>query len=335
MTITLTTADLEELFAQAQQQPDFCPQTAVELQTHLPQKFGEGGDRIIRLRGGLEILIRDARLRQNIRIEQQHESVFPLTAKFYLAGSSRVQTPGLSGSQADYEEVAGCNYLYYLPNLAEVEEWQANEWTQIVMIYANPDYFRLFHWQDELLPEPLKQAILGIARPFHQSLGQTTPAMHQALQQILHCPYSGLTRQLYLEGKALELLTLQLAHWKAEESPSKPKTLRSDEVERLHHAREILIQQSAEPPSLRELARQVGLNDRKLKQGFRCLFNTTVFGYLQEHRMQQAKQLLHQPNLTIAAVAARVGYRNPEAFSTAFRRKFSISPKAYQLDRPT
>ena len=116
---------------------------------------------------------------------------------------------------------------------------------------------------------------------------------------------------------------------------SKPKTLRSDEVERLHHAREILIQQSAEPPSLKELARQVGLNDRKLKQGFRHLFNTTVFGYLQNYRMQQAKQLLNQSNLTIAAVAARVGYRNPEAFSTAFRRKFSISPKAYQLDPPT
>ena len=47
--------------------------------------------------------------------------------------------------------------------------------------------------------------------------------------------------------------------------------------------------------------------------------------------MQQAQRLLHSPHVTVAQVAAQVGYRNPEAFSTAFRRKFAISPKAYQL----
>jgi AraC-like DNA-binding protein len=49
--------------------------------------------------------------------------------------------------------------------------------------------------------------------------------------------------------------------------------------------------------------------------------------------MQQAKHLLHDSDLSIAAIAAMVGYRNPEAFSTAFRRKFAVSPKAYQLSQ--
>ncbi|MEO0377755.1 MAG: helix-turn-helix transcriptional regulator, partial [Cyanobacteria bacterium P01_A01_bin.17] len=71
--------------------------------------------------------------------------------------------------------------------------------------------------------------------------------------------------------------------------------------------------------------------DRKLNQGFRQLFGTTVFGYLQRHRMQQAQSLLHDSDLSIAKVAATVGYRSPEAFSTAFRRQFAVSPKAYQL----
>ncbi|NET51062.1 MAG: helix-turn-helix transcriptional regulator, partial [Merismopedia sp. SIO2A8] len=69
----------------------------------------------------------------------------------------------------------------------------------------------------------------------------------------------------------------------------------------------------------------------KLKQGFRHLFGTTVFGYLCNYRMEQAQQLLHSPHITIAQVAVQVGYRNPEAFSTAFRRKFAVGPKAYQL----
>jgi len=47
--------------------------------------------------------------------------------------------------------------------------------------------------------------------------------------------------------------------------------------------------------------------------------------------MQQAKQLLMMPEATIASVAQAIGYRNPEAFSVAFRRTFAITPKAYQL----
>jgi AraC-like DNA-binding protein len=250
-----------------------------------------------------------------------------------------VKTQGISGIQSDYKEVAGCHYLYYLPDLTEIEEWHAHERTQVVMIYADFDYFRSFTWGGEPLPEPLQEIMrTNSVQRFHQSLGKITPLMEQILQQILHCSYQGWMRQVYLESKALELLSLQSAHWttislSAEPTLSSQTSLRSDDIQRLHQAREILIKHPTEPPSLIELARQVGLNDRKLKQGFRQLFGTTVFGYLQDYRMQQAKQLLHDSDLSIAAIAAMVGYRNPEAFSTAFRRKFAVSPKAYQLSQ--
>lgn len=94
-----------------------------------------------------------------------------------------------------------------------------------------------------------------------------------------------------------------------------------------------MINNFSNPPSLIDLARQVGLNERKLKQGFQQIFGTTVFGYLQNYRMQQAKQLLRNSNVTIASVAAAVGYRNSEAFSVAFQRQFAIGPKAYQLSK--
>ncbi|MGG6293697.1 helix-turn-helix transcriptional regulator [Leptolyngbya sp. AN02str] len=81
------------------------------------------------------------------------------------------------------------------------------------------------------------------------------------------------------------------------------------------------------------MARQVGLNDHKLKQGFRHVFGTTAFGYLRDHRLQQAKELLHDSNQTIAKIATTVGYKSPEAFCNAFRRKFTISPRAYQLSQ--
>lgn len=337
---TLSTAELDALFEQAQQQGELIFQRMEsEVSINLPKQLGAGGDRIIHLRGNLTLHIRNAQLWRPIRIKQQHDPVFPLTAKFYLSGASRVQTQGISEIQSDYEEIAGCHYLYYLPDLIEIEEWQADELTQVVMIYADVDYFRSFNGAEDPLLEPLQKLMqAGSAQRFHQAFGKITPAMQQVLQQILHCPYQGLMRQLYLESKVLELLTLQFAHWKethpsAEQTFSQQITLRSDDIKRLHHAKNILVEHPAEPPSLVALARQVGLNDRKLKQGFRQLFGTTVFGYLQDYRMQQAKQLLHDSDLPISAIAATVGYRNPEAFSTAFRRKFAVNPKTYQLSQ--
>ena len=43
------------------------------------------------------------------------------------------------------------------------------------------------------------------------------------------------------------------------------------DIEQLHRAKDILVQQAKMPPTLVELARMVGVNERKLKQGFRQL----------------------------------------------------------------
>ncbi|PIG95190.1 AraC family transcriptional regulator [Gloeocapsopsis sp. IPPAS B-1203] len=330
--IVLTNTDFQELQVQAQQQGETIYQPTLGTQIALPQMLGTGGQHDINLRNGLTIQIRNGTLVQPINLVQQHDYSFPLVAKFYLSGFSRVQTPNVKDVAADYEEINSFNYLYYLPNLTEVEQWPANKALYVVMLVVKPEYFSSLGQGDMTLPKPLQKLLEGnLTERFHQSLGKTPPAMKQVIQQILHCPYQGVMQQLYLESKALELFTLQFAHWANRDRSSPQLAFSSNDVERLHHAREILLEHFDNPPSLLEIAQQVGLNDHKLKQGFRHLYGTTLFGYLHDYRMQQARHLLLNSNLSVAGVAARVGYRNPEAFSTAFRRKFAVSPKAYQL----
>jgi AraC-like DNA-binding protein len=331
MAIKITEPDIADLREQAQQQGEQTYQiTEFGGQYNLSKQFGEGCDRLIQLRGGLTIYIRNNQFWQSLNIERQHGEIFPVTAKFCLSGGSRVKTSHVPEIKAEYEEVTGCNYLYHLPNLIEVEEWQANISNQVVMIYANIDYFRALNPTGEALPRPLQRLMQGRER-FHQPLGKMTPAMKQVLEQILYCPYQGSAQQLYLESKALELLALQFACLDADLPASKSCKLKPGDLERVQYAREILVKRVCNPLSLVELARQVELNECTLKQGFREVFGTTVFGYLRDYRMHQAQMLLRSPDLTIAQVAAQVGYRNPEAFSTAFRRKFAINPKAYQM----
>ncbi len=67
-----------------------------------------------------------------------------------------------------------------------------------------------------------------------------------------------------------------------------------------------------------------------LKQGFHYCFGTSVFSVLRSHRLEIAKQLLAEQDISVTEAAYRVGYASLASFSQAFNRKFGISPKAYQ-----
>lgn len=189
------------------------------------------------------------------------------------------------------------------------------------------------HSEVDALPKPLQAYLTGTSEksPYF-CIGENTPAMQATLSQILNCPYQGMTKQIYLESKTLELMSLKLDQLLTGHRDSillSHSTLKRQDIEAIHEAKKILLNRLQNPPSLLELARQVGLNDRKLKEGFRQVFGTTVFGYLYDYRLEQARGLLEDPEIAIAQVARKVGYSNLSAFSHAFRQKYGINPRAY------
>ncbi|MEM9808125.1 MAG: AraC family transcriptional regulator, partial [Cyanobacteria bacterium P01_D01_bin.56] len=161
---------------------------------------------------------------------------------------------------------------------------------------------------------------------YHPS--RITPAQRQILQQILEWPYQGIARQLYLEGKVLELLALHF-NQVIIGSPKRSSPLKARDVDRIYEARDILIQNAVTPPSLTELARRVHLNELKLTQGFKQVFDTTVFSYLYNYRMEQACQLLQAGSLNIQEIAHSVGYTSRSSFVAAFKKKFKVAPSLY------
>jgi AraC-like DNA-binding protein len=323
--------DIQALCHEAEQKGEIIyQQLGAENHFNLLQELGEGGEVEIFLRSGISLVIRDGKLRRSIQVENRFSPSPPLISRFHLWGNSRVLTPNIPEIKDNYTEISGCNYLYHLPNVTEFEEWY-EEKIQLVMIAIEPSRLQEFDQSCECLPQPLRQLIAGdITTRFHQPLGKMTVAMKQVLHQILHCPYWGMMKQMYLESKALELLSLQFAQWIADfQKPIQLPQLRSEDIERLHHAKEILVQQMDNPLSLLALARQVSIDDCKLKWGFRHLFGTTVFGYLHEYRMERSRQLLAVGQMSVTEVAFAVGYSSLPSFSKAFRKRFGSSPLTY------
>ncbi|MEM7796120.1 MAG: AraC family transcriptional regulator [Cyanobacteria bacterium P01_C01_bin.118] len=156
-----------------------------------------------------------------------------------------------------------------------------------------------------------------------------TSEMHQLVNQILSCPHGGQTRRVYLEDKALELVASMLQGMDHLEAISYP--LVGDDLDRIYQAGRILARNLNNPPSVKALARQVGLNRFKLNQGFHQVYGTTPFRYLRYCRLDLAAHLLTTSDLAIEAIAHKVGYTSRSNFATAFRQQFGLNPKALQL----
>ena len=107
------------------------------------------------------------------------------------------------------------------------------------------------------------------------------------------------------------------------------------DFERLQEARGILEVEFVDPPGLFELARRVGLNDFKLKRGFKEAFGTTVFGYVRRLRMDKAKSLLENGDLNVTEAALEAGYSLLGHFAASFKKRFGILPSQISTGKRT
>ena len=152
-----------------------------------------------------------------------------------------------------------------------------------------------------------------------------TPKMHNIISDMHTTTYTGQMKRLFLEAKMVELFLLQVSSF--EEEYQQPADLRPQEIEALHAARQYIGLHFAEDCSIISLAGRVGLNQKKLKYGFKILFGHTIFGYVSHVRMEKAKQLLLDEQKTVGEVAELVGYQHQQHFTAAFRKKYGILPK--------
>ncbi|RPD40883.1 helix-turn-helix transcriptional regulator [Chitinophaga barathri] len=147
-----------------------------------------------------------------------------------------------------------------------------------------------------------------------------------AISDLQYGRYSGFMKQLFLESRITDLFLLQMEQAQLFHGIRPPRIKPADR-EKLYAAREFVKQHVHEPFSLLEVARHCGLNDFKLKKGFRELFGNTVFGYLNDLKMNHALELLRDTSRSVFEVADSLGYSEAANFSKAFKKHFGQLPK--------
>ncbi|WP_324171838.1 AraC family transcriptional regulator [Sulfurimonas sp.] len=156
------------------------------------------------------------------------------------------------------------------------------------------------------------------------------------LNDINNSPFDGVLNDMFVQSKVLELVYLEFKELFINQNSfldTKKLKLSIQDIESIKKAKEILIQNMQNPPSIMQLAKMVAINDFKLKSGFKIVFGTTPHNLLIDYRLTLARTLLLDADMNINEISQHIGYKFTANFSTAFSKKFKVLPKDLMKSR--
>lgn len=177
------------------------------------------------------------------------------------------------------------------------------------------------------LPEAsLPEAFKSFAYGNESELYQTTPVTNderQILKELVEIDQTGLSRQFLVESKVLELISIKVEHL----AGTAGQVQVSQKDEKLQACKDLLVANFANPPSLIDLTKQVGINLFDLKVGFKKKFGLPPYQYLKNYRLDRAYDMLNDGK-AVTEVADHIGYISVGSFSNAFFDKFQQRPSS-------
>lgn len=294
------------------------------------ERTGEKSKQGLRLRPGLDLRVADFTVGETL--EQSFESLNPiLRFYFYVTASGYWDLDSPYRSSVDKRIVHSdhLSTMVFYPELEGKMYLPAKRRQNHLCITITPSLVNTYLGGHlERLPKDLRAITEGCRKRGFFQAGGISRMMSTAIDQLLHNPYTGPMGRLYMESKVIELIAHKLAQIESPDFTTDSQSkLTLDDVDRVSHAKEILLRNLEGPPRLFDLAHTVGTNHSKLNQGFREVYGTTVFGYLRRMRLTEARRLLEREDMNVTEAALTVGYNSIPSFSQAFMEFFGQPPK--------
>ncbi|AUC82819.1 helix-turn-helix transcriptional regulator [Lacinutrix sp. Bg11-31] len=159
--------------------------------------------------------------------------------------------------------------------------------------------------------------------------GKISPSMAIALNQLVNYNLNASIKNIYFKAKAYEVLSLYFNRNEDADIEQCPFLVDESNVLKIRKAKDIVISRMAEPPSLQELADEIGLTLKKLKEGFKQIYGDSVFSFLLDYKMEFSRKLLESGVHNVNEVGLKVGYSTSSHFIAAFKKKYGTTPKKY------
>ena len=303
-----------------------CSETVVRV----PKEYGSGTIHSFAFQDGISLVLYDCCFRQGLQINVCTEASQPLNFLFCIDGSI---THILNGRDTQYmlKPLLGSITANPRPHTQRLV-FAPNVQVQVCNLQIDREaYIMKIDCELDQIPERMSTAFQDIdARNSFIYHSNYSIALAGVIKAMYENEYEGMVRSSYMEAKSLEMLSMQIKQYKDDLNPSSRQVLlRKYDVDKLTMARDILIADLKNAPTIVQLAKQVGINQQKLKSGFKKVFDETINRYLRNERLKRARILLVEGSMSVREIANAVGYSNQSHFASRFKEKYGILPKDY------
>lgn len=300
----------------------YCASDTGDAMFKIPEVMGKGQFRIVSLYSGIKVAVFNYSVKEKTTHRVvQYDPTFGLN--FSLSGHIRM----VSNNKDHSIKPMHCGIFYHPDRTTTVEEFP-DEPILRVLVQIPPDLWSTLMEKDfHLFPSDFRTATGKGAGNGVNRTDKLTAPMVKILRQIIHCPYHGAVRQLFIEGKVMELMAHKLFHMTQDrKTEDNPDFLNSGLIDKIRSAGDLLSEEYQNPPNLQELSQFLGLSRNKLLNSFKRVYGTTPAGFIRDRRFEKAGAILEEGEMNVTETANFVGYSNLSHFALAFKKYYGTSP---------
>ncbi|MEO6731532.1 MAG: AraC family transcriptional regulator [Ferruginibacter sp.] len=292
----------------------------------LPVEIGSGYIKSIQLANGLQVLVNECVIHNNVCIRREGGSHGDYTLRFDEIRNMKALT--LKMDEAVHKENNGVYSGALLTSSFSPLEYTATAGTEnrCINIHFTEEWFNKYC------------GLKGSDYVLTKYLALKTGAFNF---EVLNIGYRELMEEIFalkedhpiyktvLQNRVMLLLENFLGSLYTKMSkPNAEINIEDGEIKRMMQVESILISNlSMPPPPLSELARTAIMSVTKLKAVFKKTYGLSPYEYYQTNRMLKARQLLNNGKYSIKEIGTQLGFKNLSNFTIAYKKAFNILPR--------
>jgi len=305
-----------------------------EYTVHIPESLGTGWIKAYHLDNGLGLLEYNCTFYEDLEIQFVVNSAHPLKFIYVTKGNleHRFENEDTVHSLEEYQSaIVASSYSY-----GHILNFHTNTSVAKFSVEINREKFNLSNaYKNKDVDADLFNLFQDLdAKETFYYRGDYSLAIADIFSNFKNYDdqFEGdkLVYKFYLESVAYQTLVMHLTQYLDDQNGNTSQSiLRKREFEQIKKAVDYINENLETYKGLDELTRETGLNAIKLQKGFKYLFNNTVNQYVQERRLEKARELLIDSDNSISQIVSAIGLSSASYFSRVFKDKYGIQPSMF------
>jgi len=272
---------------------------------------------------GIKMTHTEASLHQPAELDWRGDTEL-VTMHFNLQGNISMSGEKMPGV---FELSSNQHNMFYGTEAKGKIRFDGSTMRSFLIQFSKDAFFNIARDGNDAIKRFAERVALGNATAFSPTNLDIDMRLHNCIDSLVHCKYADSLKRMFFFSRTIEMLVLQAEAFDRAFHGQPVYIKNNYDKERILFVRDCLLKNIDSPPTLSQLARTAGLNEFKLKKGFKETFNQTVFEYLSDVRLETAKKDLLNTSKSATEIACELGYSSLQHFSAAFKKKFGVSPR--------